>query len=649
MRRIKVTRGGRPYQPMSRQHKRTLAWLLVGTLAFGAFYLWSARPTDPLAIPFDVHKTYMNDRSSWIKLRSRQSYDWKQAPFVKKIESYIQVPNGPTSALPQVQAEFPPETPAQRRAREERRTAVRDEFQRTWQSYRRFAWGKDELKPTAGEALDTFGGWGATLVDSLDTLWIMGFKDYFYEAVEAVAAIDFGKSDMKSISVFETTIRYLGGLLSAYDLSAEPVLLEKAIQLGEMLYRAFDTANNTPQSNLYIEDAKITDRSEFPAEINMCFACLGSLTMEFTRLAQITSQSKYYDIVAKLTIMMDRTQNSTAVPGLWPTSINAAAEEFNSSRYFSMGALADSTYEYFPKMHALLGGVEPAYKKLYEDSAAMIDKHMLFRPLLPKEKEGKDLLYCGDIYASSDTEIKLHADLQHLTCFIGGMFALAGRLFRDDEHVFLGAKLTQGCIYSYASMPTGIMPEKFSILPCASRTTCPWNETAWEEEARKFCGNGYNDEQDSTAPACNLPPKGVTHIEDGRYLLRPEAIESVFVMYRVTADRTYLDHAWNMFKSVVAASRTTYANGQVRDVTFVPETRMYRGHKVPVVHKVPGVRGVMSTREDNVEDKMESFWTAETLKYFYLIFSREDMISLDEWVFNTEAHPFRRPKVRDIG
>jgi mannosyl-oligosaccharide alpha-1,2-mannosidase len=46
----------------------------------------------------------------------------------------------------------------------------------------------------------------------------------------------------------------------------------------------------------------------------------------------------------------------------------------------------------------------------------------------------------------------------------------------------------------------------------------------------------------------------------------------------------------------------------------------------------------------NVEDKMESFWLAETLKYFYLIFSPSDMVDLDEWVFNTEAHPFRRPK-----
>lgn len=38
----------------------------------------------------------------------------------------------------------------------------------------------------------------------------------------------------------------------------------------------------------------------------------------------------------------------------------------------------------------------------------------------------------------------------------------------------------------------------------------------------------------------------------------------------------------------------------------------------------------------------QSFWMAETLKYFYLIFSSPDTISLDDYVFSTEAHPFQR-------
>ncbi|KAL5119229.1 hypothetical protein ACEQ8H_002940 [Pleosporales sp. CAS-2024a] len=631
---------------MSRQHKRILSWLLLATLAFGAYYIWSGSP-DPLAVPFESHVAYMRRPQPQTPLRSRQSYDWKHAPFINKIENYIPLPRSPVLQLPRVQAKFPSESNSQRKWREKRRVAVRDEFLRTWESYRALAFGQDELRPVTGKGLATFGGWGATLVDSLDTLWIMGLKDYFYEAVEAVAAIDFGNSTMKSISVFETTIRYLGGMLSAYDLSHEPLLLEKAIQLGEMLYRAFDTPNHTPVGFLDIKEAKKAHRSEFTADYNLCFACLGSLTMEFTRLAQITKEPKYYDVVAKISIMIRREQDRTLIPGLWPINVNAADEIFNLSHSFSMGALADSTYEYFPKMYALLGAdTEPIYEKLYKDSAAMIDKHMLFRASIPNEKLGAELLFSGDAVAYEPGESTLSPDLQHLTCFIGGMFGLGGRLFQDAHHVNLGAKLTKGCIFTYASMPTGIMPESFSMIPCTSRTSCPWNETSWAQRKAELCGSTLDSDTGASTTtgfpdkACNNPP-GFTYIKDRRYMLRPEAIESVFIMYRITADRSYLQHAWNMFTSVVAESRTPFANGQVLDVTFVPpKTR---------VRRVPGVQGQMMTRENNVEDKMESFWTAETLKYFYLVFSRDDMISLDKWVFNTEAHPFRRPRVRDIG
>ena len=71
-----------------------------------------------------------------------------------------------------------------------------------------------------------------------------------------------------------------------------------------------------------------------------------------------------------------------------------------------------------------------------------------------------------------------------------------------------------------------------------------------------------------------------------------------------------------MFEAVIAATNTTYGHSAV---TYVASG------KVEVV------------------DQMESFWLAETLKYFYLLFCTPDVISLDEWVLNTEAHPFKRP------
>ncbi|KAF1832544.1 class I alpha-mannosidase [Decorospora gaudefroyi] len=638
MRRIKVSRGAPYRQAMSRQHKRFLLYALLSAVAFGGYYWLYAQPIDPLAVPFTEHETYMRDGGSLARVKSEQSYDWREAPFANKITSYIPLPTANPRQLPPVQSDRFSETRAQRKQRERRRVAVRDEFKHSWDSYKRFAWAQDELRPVSAQGEESFGGWGATLVDSLDTLWIMGLRDEFNEAVEAVASIDFGKTNLATISVFETTIRYLGGLLSAFDMSQRPILLKKAVQLGEMLYRAFDTTNNTPLGWLHVERTKEEGRSAFHAENNICFACLGSLTMEFTRLAQITLEPKYYDVVARISILMDRAQDTTKIPGLWPTSVNAAKEEFNQSRTFSIGALADSTYEYFPKMHALLGGIEPVYKKLYHDSAAMMDKYMLFRPMVPDNAHGEDMLLCGDASTFSEGEVQLEPTMQHLTCFIGGMFGLAGRLFSDPHHLDLGAKLTKGCIYTYAAMPTGIMPEIFEMVPCVSRTSCPWNRTVWEEGVMRHYGSADIEDIKGALRQYRIP-LGFTNIRDKRYLLRPEAIESVFVMYRITGDRQYLDDAWNMFTSVVTASRTRYGNGQVLDVTFVPPKAPGRGFQPS-----DRVGNGPLTHEENIENKMESFWTAETLKYFYLIFSTPDMISLDDWVFNTEAHPFRRPK-----
>ena len=57
-----------------------------------------------------------------------------------------------------------------------------------------------------------------------------------------------------------------------------------------------------------------------------------------------------------------------------------------------------------------------------------------------------------------------------------------------------------------------------------------------------------------------------------------------------------------------------------------------------------GHAGLSDCTVDNPakQDRMESFWLAETLKYFYLIFADPRLVSLDEYVLNTEAHPLRR-------
>ncbi|KAK0359025.1 hypothetical protein LTR94_032921, partial [Friedmanniomyces endolithicus] len=65
----------------------------------------------------------------------------------------------------------------------------------------------------------------------------MGMNEDFTKAVEAAVNIDLGVSTTETINVFETTIRHLGGFLSAYDMSGDVRLLEKAKEFGEMLLK----------------------------------------------------------------------------------------------------------------------------------------------------------------------------------------------------------------------------------------------------------------------------------------------------------------------------------------------------------------------------------------------------------------------------
>lgn len=175
---------------------------------------------------------------------------WIRQPERYPVKSFIPLPVGEPKKIPKIQFEFGSENEEEKKIRLERRDKVKESFVHAWEGYKKHAWGKDEVSPVSGSFRNSFGGWGATLVDSMDTLWMMGMKDEFQRCVTAVAAIDWTRNDEDVVNVFETTIRYLGGLLAAYDVSdgAYPLLLKRAADLGEVLYKAFDTPNRMPMT-----------------------------------------------------------------------------------------------------------------------------------------------------------------------------------------------------------------------------------------------------------------------------------------------------------------------------------------------------------------------------------------------------------------
>ncbi len=103
---------------------------------------------------------------------------------------------------------------------------------------------------------------------------------------------------------------------------------------------------------------------------------------------------------------------------------------------------------------------------------------------------------------------------------------------------------------------------------------------------------------------------------DAHNLLRPETVESLFVMHQLTKDKQYQDWGWEIFEA------------------FEKYTKVSSGG-------YSSIRSVKNAAGPGWRNKMESFFTGETLKYFYLLFEDPNDVALplDEWVFNTEAHP----------
>ena len=294
---------------------------------------------------------------------------------------------------------------------------------------------------------------------------------------------------------------------------------------------------------------------------------------------------------------------------MWPVFVDARSKAF-SNTHFTVGGMADSSYEYLPKEHILLGGRTDQYRRMYTTAMDTIKENLLFRGMT---ETGRDVMFIGDgRVLSVRRKPSLEYRMEHLKCYVGGMVGVGAKVFDQPQDLSLARMLTEGCIWSYNVMPTGIMPEIFNVAACQGLEKCKWDEIKWLTEVRSNYrrANAYNDavaEGRAAARDKRIPP-GVVSITDAKYQLRPEAIESVFIMYRITGDTTLQDAAWRMFQNIIKYTTSEFGNAILYDV---------REAETKLVQQI---------------DSMESYWLAETLKYFYLIFSDPNLVSLDDYV-----------------
>jgi hypothetical protein len=453
-----------------------------------------------------------------------------------------------------------------------RRFHVKEMMHHAWHGYKEHAYGHDELSPQSGQANDRWGGQGITLVDSLDTLWLMGMKTEFNEARDWVKA-NLHHDHVGTVSVFETTIRDLGGLLSAFDWSKDQVFLDKALDLGERLLKAFEgSTTGIPFGQVDLSGGRQHGNGWSGQAILAEFA---TIQIENRYLGKMAKRPEF---AQKTEHVFEILKQISPKNGLFPYFLQNNPRDDSGKPAFSnekitFGAMADSAYEYMLKMWIQGGKTEPMYREMYD---LAIDS--MHKELLQTSKES------GLVYIADKNSGSLDHKMDHLVCFMGGLLVLGAytdplglESERAQRDLRTGKALTYTCYQMYARMNTGISPE-FVEFP-----------------------NGGHDLQVG---------RGAPH-----YLLRPEALESFFIVNYLTGDPIYREWGWEVWQSIEKFCKTDFAYGAL-----------------------PNVQDTSARPRDS----MESFFIAETLKYLYLLFDPDTEVDiLHKHVFNTEAHPTR--------
>ncbi|XP_034942519.1 mannosyl-oligosaccharide alpha-1,2-mannosidase IA [Chelonus insularis] len=182
----------------------------------------------------------------------------------------------------------------------------------------------------------------------------------------------------------------------------------------------------------------------------------------------------------------------------------------------------------------------------------------------------------GLLYLSDLRFDKPDHKMGHLACFAGGMFALGAKTIKNEKS------------NEYMEIAKNIT------------NTC---HESYDRTATKLGPEVFHFKN-------NIQAKAITNGEK-YYILRPETFESYFILWRLTKDPKYREWGW---KAVEALERHCHVEGGFT-----------------------GISNVDSLDPDK-DDVQQSYFLAETLKYLYLLFSDDNLISLDEWVFNSEAH-----------
>eukprot|EP00835_Amoeboradix_gromovi_P005752 NODE_577_length_6546_cov_0.420971.p2 type:complete len:501 gc:universal NODE_577_length_6546_cov_0.420971:4554-3052(-) len=410
-----------------------------------------------------------------------------------------------------------------------------------------------------------------TAIDGLDTLILYHkiknnnmSKSLLMKAYSAIIQNDIIND--QTISMFEMHIRVTGGLLGAASLLdltdieeiKKSVLIDKAAEFVNLNLKSYSNIHEVPYALINVRTGINGYQSWTPHAL---LSEVGSHQLEFKYLDMVIQDKSKYDH-APFSAKSDTAFKSilSQSTGLYNAFINVNTNELVTSSEVGIGAFSDSFYEYILKMYILTG--DEYYKVKFIQVALEIEKQLLVEYIIDKEPV---LLARSSVSNAFD----------HLSCFMGGVYALASTVIPEYSvnYLNLAIGLTHGCYAVYKLFPTGLGPD--------------------------ICSPSFKNDTFKCS------------VKSPEYKLRPELVESIYYLYKVTNDSKYRE--WNL---EIARNINKYCRNQFGYVNVNVETKE------------------QGTRQD-------SWFVAETLKYLLLTFENNNMLPVDEFVFNTEAHPFR--------
>ena len=288
---------------------------------------------------------------------------------------------------------------------------VRAEFLHAWNGYKRFAWGHDDLKPLSKGHHDWYEEpLLMTPVDALDTMILMGLED---EATTTRKFLTANLSFDKDIYVqnFEVTIRLLGGLLSAYQLTGDKQLLNLAEDLGSRLLPAFDSPTGLPYRFVNLKSGKVRGEISNPAET-------GTLLLEFGTLSRLVNRPVFYE---KAKRALTETYSRRSALGLVGTRINVETGEWTNTESH-ISAEIDSYYEYLLKAAVLFD--DPDCRRMWTESVIAINQYLADDFLRGTRRE----LWYGRVEMATGS--RTSTTYGALDAFFPGVLALSGDLLR---------------------------------------------------------------------------------------------------------------------------------------------------------------------------------------------------------------------------